>query len=158
MSESNPTPAELAAFTRRTSQNPPELEALNESIVGQLRANDGAVVDGPMAGFPLLVLRSTGAKSGRPRVNPLYYLDREGHWYVVGSYAGLDKDPAWVHNLRANPSAQIEIGAALHEVTARELVGSERDRLWTVLLASNPTFAEYEKTITRVMPVFELMR
>ncbi|UMB69755.1 nitroreductase/quinone reductase family protein [Mycobacterium paraterrae] len=158
MSESDGTPVQIAAFTRRASQDASLLKTLNDGVSEQLRANDGVVVDGPMAGVPLLLLHTVGARSGAFRVNPLVQLDYQGRWFVVGSFGGLDKDPAWVHNLRANPHARVEIGATVHTVTARELSMPERDEIWDALVVMNPTFAEYEKTMTRVMPVFELRR
>lgn len=156
MSASNFTPAEIADFTRRTSQDPAALQALNGDVVEQYRANHGAMIGGPLAGVPLLLLHTVGAKSGLPRINPLVFVEHDERWYVVGSNAGLDGDPAWAHNLRANPSARAEIGHSLREVTARELASAERRSIWPMLVAKNPTFAEYEKSTRRVMPVFEL--
>jgi hypothetical protein len=84
------------------------LHAFNDDIVTRFRANGGKV---PEFGDNLLLLTTTGAKSGQKRLSPLAYLALDGRTIIFGSYGGAPKDPAWVHNLRANPSAHIEIGA-----------------------------------------------
>lgn len=77
---------------------------------------------------------------------------------IIGSYAGAPKDPAWVHNLRANPQARIEVGAETHDVAARELPDDERDATYPKITAVAPVFAEYQANTTRSMPLFELVR
>ena len=104
------------------------LDEFNRNVVEEFRANGGKV-GGPFEGGTLLLLHTTGAKSGQPRLSPLAYLDVDGKILIVGSYAGGPKDPAWVHNLRANPKARIEIGTDAYDVTARELPADERDAL-----------------------------
>ena len=94
------------------TQQPPDAEAMkafNSDIVEEFRANDGKV-GGPFTDADLLLLTTTGVKSGHPRLTPLAYLRINGKLIIVGSYAGSDADPAWVGNLRANPQAHIEIG------------------------------------------------
>ena len=152
------TPAEIAAFTRQITLSPGELDGFNETVTQQLRKGGSTIADSPLAGVSLMLLHTVGAKTGTPRVNPLVHLDFDGRWFVVGSNAGLDSDPAWTHNLRANPLVQVELGAKIFDVTARELASTERDHVWSILLEKNPTFAEYEKATTRVLPVFELVR
>ena len=85
------------------------MKAFNKGIVEEFRAN-GGVVGGPFEGGTLLLLTSTGAKSGQPRLAPLAYLTIDGKMFIIGSKAGLDTNPDWVHNLRANPTAHIEVG------------------------------------------------
>ena len=75
---------------------------------------------------------------------------------ILGSFAGADFNPAWVHNLRANPSARVEIGNESSDVTARELPPAERDELFPKITAVAPGFAEYQANTTRIIPVFEL--
>jgi deazaflavin-dependent oxidoreductase (nitroreductase family) len=99
-----------------------------------------------------------GAKSGARRLSPLAYLDVDGQLLIVGSYAGAPKDPAWVHNLRANPRAHIEIGTDAYDVTARELPRDERDEVFRKVTAVAPFFAEYQSKTSRVIPLFELTR
>ena len=91
------------------------MKAFNQSIVDEFRANGGKV-GGPFEGATLLLLTTTGAKSGQPRLAPLAYLTIDGKMIIVGSKAGADTNPAWVHNLRANPRAHIEVGTEAYDV------------------------------------------
>jgi deazaflavin-dependent oxidoreductase (nitroreductase family) len=131
------------------------IKAFNEAIADEFRANDGKV-GGQFEGADLLLLTTTGAKSGQPRVSPLAYFRIDGKLLILGSFAGSDVNPAWVHNLRANPSARVEIGNDSSDVTARELPSGERDELFGQITAAAPGFAEYQAKTTRVIPVFEL--
>jgi len=128
----------------------------NERNIDEFRRNGGKV-GGQFEGFPLLLLTSTGAKSGEQRVNPVAYFDIDDRIYVVGSSAGRDRDPAWVFNIRAHPDVSVEIGAdAVKAVTAHELPRDERDRIYRIVVQRAPGFADYEKQTDRVIPVFEL--
>src|SRR5437016_2259942 len=105
------------------------IKAFNKTIVDEFRANDGKV-GGQFAGADLLLLTTTGAKSGKPRLAPLAYLGLDGKMIIIGSFAGADVDPAWVHNLRANPRAHVEVGTESFDVTARELPTAERAEIF----------------------------
>ncbi len=105
------------------------IKAFNKTIADEFRSNDGKV-GGQFEGADLLLLTTTGAKSGQPRLSPLAYFRVDGKLLIIGSFAGADVNPAWVHNLRANPSAHIEIGNDSSDVTARELPSDERDELF----------------------------
>jgi deazaflavin-dependent oxidoreductase (nitroreductase family) len=129
----------------------------NRGVVEEFRANAGKV-GGPFQGGTLLILHTMGAKSGARRLSPLAYLDVDGQLLIVGSYAGAPKDPAWVHNLRANPRAHIEIGTDAYDVTARELPRDERDEVFRKVAAVAPFFGEYQSKTSRVIPLFELTR
>ncbi len=133
------------------------MDAFNAGIAEEFRAN-GGVVGGPFAGRPLLLLHTTGAKSGQPRLNPLAYFDIDGRIIIVGSKAGADTNPAWVHNLRGTPRARIEIGTEAHEVAARELPAGDRDALFARIVATAPGFGEYQEKTSRIIPLFELTR
>ncbi|BBZ28221.1 hypothetical protein MMAD_25160 [Mycolicibacterium madagascariense] len=133
------------------------LDDFNRGIVEEFRAN-GGVVGGPFEGGKLLLLHTTGAKSGLPRLSPLAYLTVDGRMLIVGSYAGAPKDPAWVHNLRAHPAARIEVGTEAYDVTATELPDDERDALYPRITAMVPVFAEYQAKTTRTIPLFELTK
>lgn len=135
----------------------PDLNEFNAAIVDEFRANAG-VVGGPFDGATLLLLHTTGAKSGKPRLSPLAYLTIEGKMLIVGSYAGAPKDPAWVHNLRANPRAHIEVGTEAYDVQVRELPPEERDVTYPKVTDVAPTFADYQANTTRTIPLFELTR
>ena len=128
----------------------------NESNIAEFRRNGGKV-GGQFEGFPLLLLTSTGAKSGAERVNLIGYFDIDDKIYVVGSAAGRDASPAWVFNLRAQPDVQVEIGSDPPKpVVANELPRDERDRIFAVVKERAPGFAEYETRTDRVIPIFEL--
>lgn len=135
----------------------PDLNAFNAAIVDEFRTNGGKV-GGQFAGANLLLLTTTGAKSGQPRLSPLAYLTIDGKMLIIGSFAGAPKDPAWVHNLRANPRAHIEVGTDAYDVTAHELPSQERDELYAKVVAVAPGFGEYQAKTTRVIPLFELTR
>lgn len=140
------------------SQEKPDtdtIKAFNKTITDEFRANDGKV-SGQFAGADLLLLTTTGAKSGQPRLSPLAYFRVDGKLLVIGSFAGADVNPGWVHNLRANPLAHVEIGSESSDVVARELPAAERDQLFSKITAAAPGFAEYQAKTTRVIPVFEL--
>ncbi|AGP64773.1 MULTISPECIES: nitroreductase family deazaflavin-dependent oxidoreductase [Mycobacterium] len=133
------------------------INAFNRAIADEFRANGGKV-GGQFEGANLLLLHTTGAKSGQPRVSPLAYFDIDGKLIVIGSFAGAPVSPAWVHNLRANPSARVEVGTDAFDVTARELPTDERDDLFDKVTAAAPGFAEYQAKTSRVIPLFELIR
>lgn len=133
------------------------INAFNQAIADEFRANGGKV-GGQFEGANLLLLHTTGAKSGQPRVSPLAYFDIDGKLIVIGSFAGAPVSPAWVHNLRANPSARVEVGTDAFDVTARELPTDERDDLFDKVTAAAPGFAEYQAKTSRVIPLFELIR
>ncbi|OCB54664.1 deazaflavin-dependent nitroreductase [Mycobacterium malmoense] len=129
----------------------------NERNIEEFRRNGGKV-GGQFEGFPLLLLTSTGARSGAQRVNPVAYFDVDGRIYIVGSAAGRDKNPAWVHNIRANPGVIVEIGSeAPKSATVRELPSEERDSVYRIVVERAPGFGEYQERTDRVIPVFELV-
>ena len=132
-----------------------DLKAFNANIVEEFRANGGKV-GGPFEGGDLLLLTTTGAKSGQPRLSPLAYFTVDGRLIIVGSYAGADVDPAWVHNLRKNSRAHVEVGTTDYDVIARELPTAERDELYPRLVEQSPVFGEYQQKTSRVIPLFEL--
>ncbi len=133
------------------------MKAFNKYIVDEFRAN-GGVVGGPFEGATLLLLTSTGAKSGQPRLAPLAYLTIDGKMIIIGSKAGADTNPDWVHNLRANPRAHIEVGAEACDVTARELPPEVHDETWPKVVALAPGFGDYQSKTSRIIPLFELQR
>lgn len=139
------------------SEQEPELKSFNDNIIEEFRANGGKV-GGMFEGATLLLLTTIGAKSGRQRVNPLAYLDVDGKMIIIGSYAGADVNPAWVHNLRAHPRGHIEVGSGDYDVVARELPPAERDATWERVVAMAPGFGEYQTKTERVIPLFELAR
>jgi deazaflavin-dependent oxidoreductase (nitroreductase family) len=133
------------------------INAFNKNIVDEFRANDGKVT-GQFAKANLLLLTTTGAKSGQQRVSPLAYFRIDGRLIIIGSFAGAPVNPAWVHNLRADPRAHIEVGTDAFDVTARELPPAEREELFAKVAAAAPGFAEYQAKTSRVIPLFELQQ
>jgi deazaflavin-dependent oxidoreductase (nitroreductase family) len=125
----------------------------NSQIISEFRANGGKV-GGMFAGSPMLLLHSTGAKSGQERVSPLGYQAVDGGYAIFASKAGAPDNPDWYHNLRANPRATVEIGSGTAEVTARVADPDERDPIWARQKELSPQFAEYERTASpRQIPV-----
>ena len=131
--------------------------SFNSNVIEEFRANGGRV-GGPFENLTLLLLHTTGAKSGAQRINPVGYFEIDGKLIVVGSYAGADIDPAWVHNLRAHPRTQVEIGTETADVEARELPAGERDAVWAQIAAIAPSFGAYQDKTDRIIPLFELVR
>jgi deazaflavin-dependent oxidoreductase (nitroreductase family) len=129
----------------------------NRSVIEQFRANDGQV-GGNFAGAPVLLLHTTGAKTGRERVNPMMYLEDDGRTYVFASKAGADTHPDWYHNLVAHPDVTAEIGTETVSATAVTIPEPERRRVYDIQASRYPGFADYEVKTTRVIPVVELVR
>jgi deazaflavin-dependent oxidoreductase (nitroreductase family) len=124
----------------------------NQQIIAEFRANEGKV-GGNFEGAPLLLLHTTGAKSGLERVNPMMYQDLGGPIAVFASKAGAPDNPDWFHNLVANPEVTVEIGTETKSYTARVAERAERDPIWERQKADYPGFAEYESLTDRVIPV-----
>ncbi|GEP38651.1 nitroreductase [Nocardioides psychrotolerans] len=122
------------------------------------RATQGRVTILDIAGLPNLMLTVAGRKSGIPRTTPLLCVPHAGGWLIAGSYFGGPDMPLWVNNLRATATATIRYTGREQEVTAREVEGEERARVWQVMLATWPNFAKYEERTTRLIPVFYLER
>lgn len=120
----------------------------NQQIIEEFRANDGKV-GGMFEGALLLLLHHVGAKSGTERVAPLMYQPLDNGYAVFASYAGADRNPAWFHNLMANPETQVEVGTDTVKVKARVATGDERDQIWSRQKAERPQFAEYERKTSR---------
>ena len=134
------------------------MKAFNKNIVDEFRANGGKV-GGPFEGATLLLLTTTGAKSGQPRLAPLAYFTIDGKMIIIGSKAGADTNPDWVHNLRANPQAHIEVGTDAYDVTAVSCRSSRARRdLRPRSSPLAPGFGEYQSKTSRVIPLFELQR
>jgi|SRR6516162_1369550 deazaflavin-dependent oxidoreductase (nitroreductase family) len=131
--------------------------AINARVVDEFRSNGGKV-GGQFDGIPLLLLSTTGIKSGQPRLSPLAYLTIDGKTIIIGSFGGADVDPAWVHNLRANPRGNVEVGTQTFDVIARELPPEERDDVFGKVVAVAPGFGDYQSKTDRVIPLFELQR
>lgn len=132
-----------------------DFKDFNDQVIAEFRANGGQV-GGQFEGAPLLLLHSTGARSGQPRIHPMIYL-RDGDRYVVfASKAGADTSPDWYHNLVAHPEAWIEVATDTVDVTAAETQGDERDTLYATQAERYTGFADYQAKTSRVIPVMVL--
>ena len=129
-----------------------ELNDWNQQVIDEFRANEGRV-GGNFEGSPLLLLHTTGTKSGQERVNPMMYQDLGGALAVFASKAGAPDNPEWFHNLVATPLVSVEIGTETKAFTARVAEGAERNPIWEKQKADYPGFAEYETQTTRIIPV-----
>jgi deazaflavin-dependent oxidoreductase (nitroreductase family) len=133
----------------------------NDSIITEFRENNG-VVGGPFAGAHLLLLTTTGAKSGEERVSPMMYFQDGDDRIVAASKAGAPTHPAWYHNLIANPdvriAASIDGGIEEYEATATPLPEDERGPRYAQIASTHPGFGEYQKKTDRVIPLVRLTR
>ncbi len=124
----------------------------NRQVIEEFRANDGRV-GGPFEGAPMVLLHTTGARTGNERINPLMYLPDGDRVVVFASKGGAPDNPDWYHNLVANPRVTIEVGDATRPAVARPVTGEERDRLYAEQVRRYPQFGEYEKKTSRRIPV-----
>ena len=129
----------------------------NDQIIAEFRANHGRV-GGNFEGAPLLLLHSTGARSGKERVSPMMYRADGDRFLVFASKAGAPDNPDWYHNLVAHPEASVEVGDETFAVLASELTGAERDAAYAEQAAEFPGFADYQEKTSRVIPVLALTR
>jgi deazaflavin-dependent oxidoreductase (nitroreductase family) len=136
---------------------PATVNPWEETLIADLRAHGGRPSGGPLAGHPLLIMWTTGAKSGQERRSILTY-SRDGQDYIVaGSKSGAPTDPAWVANIEKTPKVRVEIAGVTTEATATvERTGPERDRLWRSHVQALPWFGKYEETTERVIPIVRL--
>jgi deazaflavin-dependent oxidoreductase (nitroreductase family) len=130
-------------------------QANNRQIIEAFRATR-MKPNGPFAASPLLLLTTTGAKSGQARTNPLRHFRDGDQLLVLASNHGSAKNPDWYHNLLAHPDVTVEVGAETYRATATALVGSEREQAWAGIAARNPAFAELQSKTTRQIPVVAL--
>ncbi|CNE71384.1 hemerythrin hhE cation binding domain-containing protein [Mycobacterium tuberculosis] len=129
----------------------------NRKVIEEFRANGGRV-GGPFEGGRLLLLTTTGARTGARHTTPLGYLpDGDGRVLVIASAGGAPKDPAWFHNLVANPRVTVESGDFTHEADAVVLAGAERDAAFARAAEADPGWARYEAESGRTLPVVALV-
>jgi deazaflavin-dependent oxidoreductase (nitroreductase family) len=148
---------ESGASSGSRAKGPSELNDLNQQVIKEFRANQGKV-GGRYAKVPVLLLTTTGAKSGRTLTRPLAYTRDGDRLVVIASFGGGPKNPAWYHNLVAHPEATVEVGSERFRVKATVASGEERQRLYNRQAEQLPAFAEYPKKTTRQIPVIVLTR
>jgi deazaflavin-dependent oxidoreductase (nitroreductase family) len=126
--------------------------AWNNQVIEEFRANGGKV-GGDFEGAPMVLLHTTGAKSGKERINPLMYLPKDDDVVVFASKGGAPDSPDWFYNLKANPDVEMELGSETVRGRATIVTGDERDRLYAEQAAAWPQFKGYEEATDRVIPV-----
>jgi len=134
-----------------------EVNDWNARVIEEFRTNQGRL-GGPFEGASLLLLTTSGAKTGRERVNPVAYRIEGGTLYVFASKAGGPHNPDWYHNLVAHPEVTVELGSETFPASARVITGSERDAIFARQAEENPVFAQYQEQTSRVIPVVALDR
>lgn len=129
----------------------------NRQIIEEFRSNGGKV-GGPFEGAPLLLLTTTGAKSGQQRIAPLAYLPDGERIFIFASKGGAPTNPDWYHNLVVNPVVTVEVGTTQFQATARILPEEERSQVYAEQVKHMPGFGDYQNKTTRKIPVVELVR
>ncbi len=129
----------------------------NTKIIEEFRANAGKL-GGQFAGAPVLLVTTTGAKTGRRHTTPTMYLPDGEHLMVFASKGGAPTNPDWYHNLVAHPRVTVEVGAETYDAEAVVLTGEERDQLYARQAQLYPGFAEYQAKTKRTIPVIALQR
>jgi deazaflavin-dependent oxidoreductase (nitroreductase family) len=132
-------------------------QAYNEQMISEFRATREQP-DGPFPGRPLLLLTTTGAKSGLARTSPLMYVTVDDKLLIIGSNMGGPKHPDWCRNLMANPLVTIEIGKETYEATATVISGAQRAQLWAAITTQFPFFVEHQAKTEREIPVILIER
>ena len=128
----------------------------NQQIIDEFR-NNGGKVGGPFEGGTLLLLTTTGAKSGQQRTNPLAYLPEGKRMFIFASKAGAPSNPDWYYNLLANPTVKVEVGTEEFQANAVVVGAEERDQIYARQVQRMPGFGDYEKKTARKIPVIELI-
>jgi deazaflavin-dependent oxidoreductase (nitroreductase family) len=125
----------------------------NREVIAEYRATAGQLAQMP---FPVLLLTTTGARTGLARTSPLGYVVDGGTVFVVGSRAGTPRQPSWYRNLLADPAVTVELNGRTYPAKAVVAEGAERDRLFALARAHNPLYAQYDRSADRVFPVVVL--
>jgi deazaflavin-dependent oxidoreductase (nitroreductase family) len=134
-----------------------QVNEFNRKLIDEFRANKGKVT-GPFEGAPLLLLTTTGAKSGQTRTNPVVYTRDGDRVVVIASKGGAPTSPDWYHNLVANPTVTVELPDERFDAKASVAEGDERGRLFAAQAAVMPAFGDYQQKTTRQLPVVILER
>lgn len=132
-----------------------DIQDINRRVIEQFRA--GGPIDG-MHRDRLVLLTTTGARSGEPRTTPMMFHRDGDRVLVIASNVGAPKHPDWYRNLVANPRVLVEIGDEKYQASASTATGAERERLWRVLTENYPFFAEHQTKTSREIPVVVLTR
>lgn len=129
----------------------------NERIINEFRENKG-VVGAPFEGAPLLLLTTTGSKTGMLRTTPLVYLADGDRYVIIASKGGAPENPSWYNNIVAGGEVSIEVGTEKFEVQPEIIEGKERDELYARQEVLMPGFKDYRLNTSRIIPVIALTR
>ena len=129
----------------------------NKKIIQEFRANDGKV-GGMFEGMSLLLVHTTGAKSGQLRINPTAYIKDEENLIIAASKGGADSHPDWYHNLVSNPQVIVEVGSETISALAEVPSEPERSNLYDKLASKYPMFNEYKIKTKRVIPIIKMIK
>jgi deazaflavin-dependent oxidoreductase (nitroreductase family) len=135
-----------------------DYEAYQRNLIADMRAHNGRVTQGPMAGRPLMLLTTRGAKTGADHLAIVTYTRDRDRYVICASKGGAPTNPSWYYNLLANPVTSVEAGGEVFKVRATEQHGAERDRLWDQHATERPEFRDYPNKTSRRIPVFVLER
>ena len=138
--------------------NEKAMQQFNQGLIKEFRENGGKAVSGPFVNAPLLLLTTTGAKSGKPFTTPLVYTKDGNRIVIIASKGGFPTNPAWFHNLKAHPTVTLELGKEKFQAKATITKDPERQRLFDAQAKVMPKFNEYQKNTTRQIPVIVLER
>lgn len=134
------------------------MSTFNDQVIAEFRANGGRV-GGMFEGRDnMVIITTTGAKSGRAITNPLVFLPDGDRIVLIASNGGADKHPAWYHNLVANPELTVEVPGETYSAKAELVADPERTALFDRMVALIPGFAEYRAKTSREIPVFAVYR
>jgi deazaflavin-dependent oxidoreductase (nitroreductase family) len=138
------------------------MQDVNRDVIEQFRGNNGVITSGMFKGARLLLLTTTGARSGKTRINPLAFTRGDDRYVVIASKGGAPTHPDWYHNVVAHPDVTVEVatrsGTEQFAARARVAQGDERQRLFDAQAAIMPGFAEYQRKTARQIPVVVLER
>jgi len=131
-------------------------KAFEDQVINDMREHGGVISSGPMAGTRLLVLTTTGAKSGQSRRVLLFFSQDGADYVIAGTASGATEDPAWLRNLEANPNPSVEVDGRQFQATATIADAGERDRLWQRHLEAAPQLAAHAEQAGRTIPMVRL--
>lgn len=132
---------------------PADVREYNRKLIAEFRAKGGALDN-----RPLLLLNTTGVKTGQRRTTPMMYLRVADRLLVIASNAGAPSDPDWFRNLVADPQVTVELGGEVFDATAVVVTGAERATLFAEVTERYPFFADHQAGVTREIPVVALVR